>query len=436
VNSAGERTLRGATTNQLRVNARRIALRATLVALIGGVLICAMADVIAAHRVTHAEDAAIGARVATLMSEYSPSLEHFVTANRDETPGVDPPDFDASTFLEWFVPSGNHPLALNDGTPALPEADDHVMALRTRSINGHPYLVEGEQTTLGRLIVGESTADDDDVVSTLLVIQSILAPLALLALYLVAVTIGQRAAAPVDRARRRQLEFAADASHELRTPLSVIQAEVTLALSASRPAEQYRDALERVSAESRRLRKIVDDLLWLARLDSIPQGQQHELVDVAIIADSCVDRFITLAASHDVTLSRTDEGGLDPLIFAPVDWVDELFSVLLDNATRYAGTGGQVVVGVVSDEQRVSVAVDDDGPGFGDGDHEELLERFHRANSERGGAGLGLAIAGAVAAATSADIMLSASPYGGARVMISWPRSRVEGENAPRGVDL
>ncbi len=273
--------------------------------------------------------------------------------------------------------------------------------------------------------MGESTSADDDVVGTLLVVQSILAPLALLALYLVAVVIGQRAAAPIDRVRRRQLDFAADASHELRTPLSVIQADVSLALSATRPAQEYRDALERVRAESQRLRKIVDDLLWLARLDSIPHTHEHELVDVALVADSCVDRFATLAASRDVSLARSDAGSFDALILAPVDWVDELFSVLLDNATRYAGVGGHVVVSVATDDQRVSIAVDDDGPGFGEGAHEELLERFHRASSERGGAGLGLAIAGAVAAATNATIVLGTSSMGGARVQITWPRTRV-----------
>ncbi len=115
--SGAERSLRVATTNQLRANARRIALRATLVALVGGVLICAVADVLAAHRVSHAEDAALNARVATLVGEYSKSLAPFVKAHRHEAPGVDAPDFDASTFLEWFVPTGGSVLALERRHP-------------------------------------------------------------------------------------------------------------------------------------------------------------------------------------------------------------------------------------------------------------------------------------------------------------------------------
>ncbi|HTT59650.1 MAG TPA: HAMP domain-containing sensor histidine kinase [Acidimicrobiales bacterium] len=420
----------GATTNELRANARRVALRATLVALVGGVLICAIADIVAVQRVSRSLDAALSRRITDLETQSSPSLATFVSHYR-HTPSSDVPDFDASTFLEWIVPSGSTTaLRLNDGTPSLPKGDRGLSHLQSATIEGRPYLLEGTTLSGGHLIVGESTADDGDVLSTLLVVQSILAPLALLALYLVATTIGRRAAAPIDRARRRQLDFAADASHELRTPLSVIQAEVSLALSATRSADQYRDALERVSAETGRLRKIVDDLLWLARLDSIPEGSEHELVDVAIIAANCVDRFGAVAASRDITLGFVRDGSLEPLVMAPAEWLDELVSVLLDNATRHARA--RVDVRVSATGPRVSVSVDDDGPGFGAGDHERLLQRFHRASTEPGGAGLGLAIAGAVVSATKGEIDLGTSEWGGARVSVSWPRRPVEtGLSAP-----
>ncbi|MGA2123262.1 MAG: HAMP domain-containing sensor histidine kinase [Acidimicrobiales bacterium] len=416
----------GATTNELRANARRVALRATLVALVGGVLICAIADIVAVQRVSRSLDAALSRRITALETQSSPSLATFVSDYRDASPG-EVPDFDASTFLEWIVPSGSSTtLRLNDGTPALPVGDRTLSHLQSATIEGRPYLLEGSAMSGAHLIVGESTADDGDVLSTLLVVQSILAPLALLALYLVATTIGRRAAAPIDRARRRQLDFAADASHELRTPLSVIQAEVSLALSATRSADQYRDALERVSAETGRLRKIVDNLLWLARLDSIPEGSEHELVDVAIIAANCVDRFGAVAASRHITLAMVRGGSFEPLVMAPAEWLDELVSVLLDNATRYARDGGRVEIHVETFDHRVSVSVEDDGPGFGEGAHERLLERFHRASTEPGGAGLGLAIAGAVVSATKGEIQLATSGLGGARVVISWPRRRIE----------
>jgi signal transduction histidine kinase len=170
----------------------------------------------------------------------------------------------------------------------------------------------------------------------------------------------------------------------------------------------------------------VDNLLWLARLDSIPEGSEHELVDVAIIVANCVDRFGAVAASRQITLSIEGSGAYEPLVMAPAEWLDELVSVVLDNATRYAREGGRVDVRVATTDQRVSVSVDDDGPGFGEGDPERLLERFHRASTEPGGAGLGLAIAGAVVSATKGQIYLGTSELGGARVVMSWPRRPIE----------
>ena len=98
--------------------------------------------------------------------------------------------------------------------------------------------------------------------------EALAAPVLLLAMFAGSLIIGLRALSPVEHSRRRQLEFTADASHELRTPLSVINAEIGIALSAPREAADYRAALLRIQGESGRLRRIVEDLLWLARFDS------------------------------------------------------------------------------------------------------------------------------------------------------------------------
>ena len=107
-------------------------------------------------------------------------------------------------------------------------------------------------------------------------------------MFIGALIIGLRALSPVEQARRRQLEFTADASHELRTPLSVISAETSVALSAPRKAGDYRAALERIGRENDRLQKIVEDLLWLARFDSAPPQPDDEPLDLATIAAACV----------------------------------------------------------------------------------------------------------------------------------------------------
>ena len=120
-----------------------------------------------------------------------------------------------------------------------------------------------------------------------MLLEAIAGPILLVAVFLGTLLIGVKAASPVELARRRQLEFTADASHELRTPLSVIEAEVTLSLTGSRSDEDYRATLGRVNQESWRLRDIVEDLLWLARFDSEPLPPADEPVDVAAIATAC-----------------------------------------------------------------------------------------------------------------------------------------------------
>jgi signal transduction histidine kinase len=236
--------------------------------------------------------------------------------------------------------------------------------------------------------------------------------------------IGRSAAAPVERARLRQLEFTADASHELRTPLSVIEAEVGLALNAKRSALDYRRALERVANETKRLRGIVEDLLWLARLDSLPAAPPTEAVDMTSLVEVCASRFAAVAARRDVAISVTEKGNQAPIVFAPAEWLDRLVSVLLDNACRYSNDGGRVDVTVSSQGDRVGVSVDDTGPGISDEDRNHIFERFHRASSLPGGAGLGLSIADAVVRATNGTFEVGRAPLGGARLAVSWPRHR------------
>ena len=231
------------------------------------------------------------------------------------------------------------------------------------TVGGRAFRLAGAALGDGRLIAGTTAQEVSTALSTLLVAEAVLGPLALIVLYGAAWVIGRSAAAPVERARRRQLEFTADASHELRTPLSVIEAEVGLALNVKRSAPDYRRALERIADESKRLRHIVEDLLWLARLDSLPDAPPNEAIDVASLVEVCAARFDAVAARRGIAISVEAKGSQPPLVFAPAEWLDRLVSVLLDNACRYSNEGGRVDVAVSSAGERVTLLVDDSGPG-------------------------------------------------------------------------
>jgi len=398
--------------------------RATLIALVGGVLACAVADLVVVNRISAGIDERVASEVSLLSHESARQLQSSATSRRQV-----PSDPDDVPILAWFIPRGSQrAVALNVNSPKLPTRDEQVRDLRGVRLGDLGVRLEGRTSPLGVVIAGMSTAQIGSVLATLLVIQGVLAPLALFGLFAAATLIGRRAAAPIEQARLRQLEFTADASHELRTPLSVIEAEVSLALAAPRSASEYRGALERVASESRRLQRIVQDLLWLARLDALPASPPPQAVDVATVAESCVERFRGVATQRGITLADTSPAGMAPLVVAPVEWLDQLVAVLLDNACRHAKDGGRVEVCVAATEHEVTLRVDDDGPGFGKYGRDLVLQRFHRNSEAPGGAGLGLAIAQAVIGATNGQISLDDAQLGGASVLVTWPR--VQGKSS------
>ena len=250
-------------------------------------------------------------------------------------------------------------------------------------------------------------------------------PLVALAAFVVAFAIGRWAAAPIEDARRRQLAFTADASHELRTPLAVIEAETSLALSRPREAAEYRETLERVAAESGRLGRLVDDLLWLARFDANPPGPEPSEVDVGEAACAAAARFQPVTAARGQVLRAEGCDAGRAVITAPAEWLDRLLGVLLDNACRYSPNGAPIAIRVDVAAGQVRLSVDDAGPGIPDDQRARVFNRFHRASDRPGGTGLGLPIADAVVRATRGRWEIGASPFGGASMAVSWPRAGV-----------
>ena len=379
---------------QVRTRVHRVALGATLLALALYLLACFIVDLVVVDRLNREVDSRLAARLHQVIPTHAPGRP--------------------SRYARLLQPQifgrlrrRSHRAVVGAGRSRARSAIGQELARSARHrpscrpadrihCGGPSFRLAGAELADGRLIAGTTAEQVRTALSTLLVIEAILGPLALVILYGAASVIGRSAAAPVERARRRQLEFTADASHELRTPLSVIEAEVGLALNVKRSAPEYRRALEQIAGESKRLRHIVEDLLWLARLDSLPSAPPTGAVDVASLASVCADRFRVIGDRRGITISVTENGAAPPIVLAPAEWLDRLVSVLLDNACRYASDRGQVDVTVSAEGDRVVLVVDDSGPGISEADRERIFQRFHRASAVPGGAGLGLSIADAV----------------------------------------
>ncbi|HUZ21301.1 MAG TPA: HAMP domain-containing sensor histidine kinase [Acidimicrobiales bacterium] len=430
IRGRGERS--SAPSKGVHRHARHVALRATLLALAVYLVACAVADIVVVGHLGDAVDARLSDRVAELVQSAAgrPATGKFgPLPAKAQTHGHD--DLDDAPVFSWWVPAGSSAaVALSATAPVLPRPLFGVAGISGATIAGRPFRLTGAGVRGGRVVVATSVEQLSGFRSTLLVAEGSVLPFVLLTFFLVATVIGRRAAAPVERARQQQLDFTADASHELRTPLSVIEAEVGLALSTERSGDGYRASLERVATESRRLRGIVDDLLWLARLDTVPSAPADEPVDLVALVGACVARFAPIARQRSITLSAS--AASDTVVRAPAEWLDRLVSVLVDNACRYTGPGGSVAVTVASSATRATVTVDDSGPGIAEEDRDDVLRRFHRANPSPGGAGLGLSIADAVVRATHGRWEIGSSPAGGARMQVSWPRLHPEPPEGPR----
>jgi len=410
--------------------AARVAAAATaVIAAVYVVAVIVLNMLVSAH-LTQQGDAHLAARLAD--AAHDPSL----LGQQVVSPGSgQAPDYDADTepvFL-WLVNAGGTVMAHSPGALALPvgllavHPPHDMMSLTATLGSGDVFQLKMARDGSGWLIAGQSQAGDAHTKRLLLYAEVIAGPFLLLAMFFGSLVVGLRALAPVEHSRRRQLEFTADASHELRTPLSVIRAEADVALSSPRETAEYRDALTRIQGESRRLRQLVDDMLWLARFDSRPPPPGDEPVDLVTLARACADRF--RAVGPAVT---ADVGAGPALISAPPEWIDRLAGVLLDNACRYAGADGQVRISVRTQGSRVSLTVEDSGPGISAGERPRLFDRFHRANSRGSGAGLGLAIGDSIVRSTGGKWQVGDSPLGGALLTVSWRHAQPHRPPVPR----
>ncbi len=395
-------------------HASRVALAATLLIAIVYAGSAAILDKVVGDRLINEADVRLEERLADFHGTTRAAL-----AREDD----DDVDVDGAPVFLWLVGAGGRTVRLSVDGPALPAAAAPAIGQRqTARLGPDAFMLRAARSGQGRLVAGESLAEQTHIAGVLRDGELLGAPILLLAMFAGSLVIGLRAMSPVEQSRRRQLEFTADASHELRTPLSVISAETSIALSAPRSAADYRSALVRVDGESQRLRRIVEDMLWLARFDSSPPPPTDEPLDLTTIAQECADRFEAVARSRSFDISVLPADPEAAWISAPPAWIDRLAGVLMDNACRYAGPGGTVRISVVPRGNRVSLVVEDSGPGVPEEERPRLFDRFHRSTEQGGGAGLGLAIADSIAGSTGGHWRIGDSPLGGALFEVSWRR--------------
>lgn len=227
----------------------------------------------------------------------------------------------------------------------------------------------------------------------------------------------------IEEAFTRQRQFTADAAHELRTPLSLMRAQVDLALARPRSAAAYREALQGLDGDLKRLTGLVGSLLTLARTDAgrlIPDRSEFDLRETV---DLIVEQYAPLAEEAGITLrTQTEPSTLE----ADEDLLVQVLVNLVDNAISHTPPAGDVTVGCKPSGSGVRLWVSDTGSGIPVADQERVFDRFYRVEVSRarssGGTGLGLAICKAIVEAHGGTIALASRVGQGTRIDLTFPR--------------
>ncbi len=222
--------------------------------------------------------------------------------------------------------------------------------------------------------------------------------------------------------QERLRQFVGDASHELRTPVTAIAGYAELYRQGGLDApEAEARAWKRIEAESVRMKRLIEDLLVLARLG---QSQPLELdeVDVMAVARDAAADHAAIDADRPVSVS----GPSSALIRADRNRLHQVVSGLLSNVRVHTPTGTSVEVAVSDRDDEVAITVTDTGPGIPDHALSNVFERFYRADTSRsrtsGGSGLGLAIVHAIVLAHGGVITAANGSRGGAQISLVLPR--------------
>jgi signal transduction histidine kinase len=196
----------------------------------------------------------------------------------------------------------------------------------------------------------------------------------------------------LERLFKAQRRFVADVSHEMRTPLTTIQGNLDLMKRFSSDYDE--EAMEAMESEVRRMSRLVEDLLLLAKADAGRQSLVKMVVELDTLLLEVYNQSRLLNISGiDVSLGSIDQAQ----VLGDPDRLKQLLLNLVSNALKYTPEGGTVILSLSRDAQFAFVTVEDTGIGIPEADLPHIFDRFYRVDKARaramGGTGLGLSIA-------------------------------------------
>lgn len=307
--------------------------------------------------------------------------------------------------------------------------------IETLSVNGQVYRVQ-TVTMPKKVIVGNrpqvsnqfqliyNLEQEQKMLSSLLYVVVIGGAVSIVIAMVVGLFLARRALVPIQVSWEKQQQFIADASHELRTPLAAILVNLErLFRYPDHTIEQESEKIMVGMQETRRLSKLVSDLLTLARSDSNELQIMPQKFGLDEIVQKCTQVFTQLAIVKEISLETEIEQPLE--MDGDEERLHQLLVILLDNALKYTNEHGKIFVSCKREGQRVVVLVKDTGIGIPKEDIPYLFDRFYRVDKMRSrsteGTGLGLSIAKWIVDAHHGKIQVSSEEGIGTSFLVTLP---------------
>jgi two-component system, OmpR family, sensor kinase len=226
--------------------------------------------------------------------------------------------------------------------------------------------------------------------------------------------------ARLEAAFAQQQQFTSDAAHELRTPVSVMLTQAQTALNRERTAPEYRETVETCQRAAQRMRRLIESLLALARLDAGQEQMKRLQFDFSRTISNCVEMVQPMADERSVKII-SELSALE--ITGDSERLAQVVTNLLTNAIQYNLRDGEVRLKLESQNGMAVFTVSDKGQGIAAEDLSRVFERFYRADKSRstGGNGLGLAISKAVVEAHGGTIEVSSAENAGTTFTVRLP---------------
>ena len=234
--------------------------------------------------------------------------------------------------------------------------------------------------------------------------------------------------ARMHEAYRQQAQFVSDASHELRTPIAVIQGYADLLERWGKDDEKVlEESIAAIQSETRHMKTLVEQLLFLARGDSGRQQLTPEPMDLSALMDEVLEEYRMIDEAHEWKRGRMAPAPVsaDPAL------LKQAVRVLVDNASRYTPEGGSIRLSAGAEGGSCWLEVQDGGIGIDAEDVPRIFDRFFRADPARarqsGGTGLGLSIARWIVENHDGHFEVVSRPDLGTRIRVYLPMREAEG---------